>query len=146
DAVIGYTYYRRGGKAGTAISTLLADRLISTYVVVFVAAAGVPVNLDRFSAMPGLGGFVGLLVVGAIVGPFVLRAIAMHPAVRRRLRLPEKVEWLAKEILQGLNDLRQRGLGIMAVNVLLALLSLFMRVLSTYLLAIALHEQPSLLD
>ena len=146
DAVVGYAYYRHRGQAGTAISTVLADRLIGIYTVIFLAAVGLLFNSERFAGMPGLLWSIFVLVLSALVGPVVLLWLAKSQALRRRLHLPSRLTWLIKEVVKGFEDLRDRGMPMVLVNVVLSFVTQLARVLAVLAVAIALHEQPSFLD
>lgn len=146
DAVVGYAYYRHRGQAGTAISTVIVDRVIGVYTTVILATVGVLFNLERFSGMPGILWFVGVLVAGALIGPFVLHGLASSGALWRRVRLPERITRLGKEIVTGFRDLRDYGVSMLVLNVALSFATQLVRVIAAFALAFAVHEQPSFLD
>ncbi len=146
DLTIGYTYFRQSGRAATAVSSVLLDRLVTMYAAVAFSAVVLVWHRSHFSTQPEVIHLMGSLTLGALLIPLAL-VIAVQLAGDRMLAvLPARVAATASssvnEMLKSLAD----GSQALIANVLLSLVVQALRVAAVVTLAFAVGLEPDLTD
>jgi uncharacterized protein (TIRG00374 family) len=146
DLTVGYAYYKRSMDAAAAISSVMIDRLIGLYMTILMAAIGLALAHENLAAVPGLSLLTVGAVVAALLSPVIFGVLFRFRRILIRSWMPKKIAQLLREIRIVLGDYGSRGRAMLGANVGLSFITQFVRVLSTYALALAVGADPAFFD
>lgn len=145
DFTVVYAYYKQSGQADSAISSILVDRVIAVYIMVFMAGLITLIHLDRFLNTPAILGLVALATAACLAIPPVFYTVQRFPRLVPQW-LGARIRNLLKKILENIKYYWQYGTGQLLLNGLISLFTQLLRILSIYTLALAVGAPGSLVD
>jgi uncharacterized protein (TIRG00374 family) len=145
DFTVVYAYYKQSGQADSAISSILVDRVIAVYIMVFMAGLIALVNLDRFLETPVILGLVAAATTACLVLPFFVYLLLRFPHLLSRW-ISTRIRNLLKRVLTNIHYYWRHGTQELVFNAAISLFSQLLRILSIYTLALAVGAPGSLVD
>jgi uncharacterized protein (TIRG00374 family) len=145
DLTVVYAYYKQSGKADSAISSILVDRLISVYIMVLMAGLIALVNLNRFLDTPVILGLVAIATAACLALPFCVYMLLRFPRLLSRWISP-KIRNLLKRVLANIKYYRRHGTQELILNGMISVFTQILRIFSVYTLALAVGAPGSLVD